>query len=367
MENKTVPQYLKIEKYLLDEIQAGHFSLDERLPSEKELSEQFGVSRITVRKALSTLNTAGIIRRYPGKGTFLIKGPSTVGEIALEVPAQEGQKKVGVIMSHLDTPYQVSLLQSLEKEIGKKGWSMAFGLSNGRSSIEAELITRIKSDGADGMIVYPVDGTLYSKSILRLTIDNFPIVLVDRYLPGINACSVYSDNFKGGKLLGEYLTARGHRHIATFSQNPKGTICLTDRINGFTSALLSKGVFQSPDHILNDLINCSVYSNSEQYHKNTDIIEAFLKSHSEISAIFCTISTFALNAFRAVKNLKRDIEITCFDNIKAYQWTTEIPITYIAHPEDEVAKAAVMSIERLINGEQVGNTVLTCSLVEADV
>jgi GntR family transcriptional regulator, transcriptional repressor for pyruvate dehydrogenase complex len=48
----------------------------ERLPSQRELSQQFGVSRTSVREALSLLEASGKLRTEPGRGSFWVKGPS---------------------------------------------------------------------------------------------------------------------------------------------------------------------------------------------------------------------------------------------------------------------------------------------------
>jgi DNA-binding GntR family transcriptional regulator len=57
---------------LLDErIRSGHYPSGQRLPSEAELAEEFGVSRNTVRTALTRLATAGLIQRKHGSGTYV--------------------------------------------------------------------------------------------------------------------------------------------------------------------------------------------------------------------------------------------------------------------------------------------------------
>ena len=56
----------------------------ERLPSEPKLAEQFGVSRATLREAMRTFETQGLIRRRQGAGTFVV-GQAPVLESGLEV------------------------------------------------------------------------------------------------------------------------------------------------------------------------------------------------------------------------------------------------------------------------------------------
>lgn len=66
-----VPLYRRIEEDLLTQITAGDLQPGEMIPTERELCEHYGVSRITVRRAISELETRGYVRRHQGKGTFV--------------------------------------------------------------------------------------------------------------------------------------------------------------------------------------------------------------------------------------------------------------------------------------------------------
>lgn len=65
------PLYVQIKEYLISEIKSGRYQADQRLPSERELSEQFQVGRMTVRQALLELMHEGRIYTRIGKGTFV--------------------------------------------------------------------------------------------------------------------------------------------------------------------------------------------------------------------------------------------------------------------------------------------------------
>jgi GntR family transcriptional regulator len=66
-----IPLYYQIREVLLAEITNGKYRYGERFPTERDLVERFGVSRITVRQALTDLESAGILDRRAGRGTFL--------------------------------------------------------------------------------------------------------------------------------------------------------------------------------------------------------------------------------------------------------------------------------------------------------
>ena len=61
----------QISDWLRDQIQQGAYVPDEQIPSESQLTERFGVSRITVRRALQTLEGEGLIYRRQGLGSFV--------------------------------------------------------------------------------------------------------------------------------------------------------------------------------------------------------------------------------------------------------------------------------------------------------
>jgi len=65
------PLYQQIKESLTVAIRAGEFEPHQRLPSERELSEQYGVSRMTVRQALQALVRDGLLYTRVGKGTFV--------------------------------------------------------------------------------------------------------------------------------------------------------------------------------------------------------------------------------------------------------------------------------------------------------
>lgn len=69
--NRPIPLYYQLEQILRSKVEAGEFSPGQRLPTEQELSREFGVSRATVRQALAALVSEGLLRRKQGKGTFI--------------------------------------------------------------------------------------------------------------------------------------------------------------------------------------------------------------------------------------------------------------------------------------------------------
>lgn len=69
--SSATPKYIQLAQSLEEQINSGAFKADERLYSESELCKKYDVSRITVRQALSLLESKDLIYTVHGKGTFV--------------------------------------------------------------------------------------------------------------------------------------------------------------------------------------------------------------------------------------------------------------------------------------------------------
>ena len=78
--------YRQLAGVLRDRIRSGELSPQQRMPSEKDLHNEFGLARETVRRALAVLRAEGLVEVRHGHGTFVVDAPRTVelapGDIA---------------------------------------------------------------------------------------------------------------------------------------------------------------------------------------------------------------------------------------------------------------------------------------------
>lgn len=68
-----VPLYFQLKSLLLEEIKKNEYPVDSLIPTEKEISEMFQISRTTVRQAITELVQAGWLYRIKSKGTFVAR------------------------------------------------------------------------------------------------------------------------------------------------------------------------------------------------------------------------------------------------------------------------------------------------------
>ncbi len=72
----SLPMYVQISEMLIRDIQAGRLLDGERLPPEREMAGQLGVSVGTLRKSLADLTAKGLLKRLHGSGNYIRNGPA---------------------------------------------------------------------------------------------------------------------------------------------------------------------------------------------------------------------------------------------------------------------------------------------------
>lgn len=130
------PQYLKLKQHILRHITNGDWPALSRTPSENDLVQEFGVSRMTVNRAFRELTDAGVITRVQGVGTF-VAGPK----------AESAMFDVRSIRDEIHARGQVHTIQVLTREAiaAKATIASQFGLEAGVELFHSRLLHRANS------------------------------------------------------------------------------------------------------------------------------------------------------------------------------------------------------------------------------
>ena len=103
--------YEQIVKQIEESILKGALKAGDQLPAERELAQQFGVSRTAVREAVKTLREKGLVESYSGRGTFITNGTSQAIKQSLDFMMRIGQQDG---LAQLQVPVAQGQLLSLE-------------------------------------------------------------------------------------------------------------------------------------------------------------------------------------------------------------------------------------------------------------
>jgi len=124
----AAPLYLQIAEGLLDRIESGELAPGDRLPAERELSEMLGVNRVTLRRALRTLEMQGLLTRHQGKGTYVAE-PKIERQAGRLVSFTRGMRRRGFtpgirLVSFEERPVEASLARELKLPISAPVYSI---------------------------------------------------------------------------------------------------------------------------------------------------------------------------------------------------------------------------------------------------
>lgn len=122
MHQEALPLYLQIADELRRNIEEAVFKVGDRLPTENELSERFGVNRHTLRRAMEVLRQEGIVGVERGRGTFVMATPIAV-PIGKRVRFNEALKAQSLkpdwqVMRIVELQADAKLSKRLELEVG---------------------------------------------------------------------------------------------------------------------------------------------------------------------------------------------------------------------------------------------------------
>ncbi len=75
--NSPLPRYYQLKEIMRERVRAGEWKPGDLIPSERELGETYGISRMTARQAITDLVNEGLFYREQGKGTFVSRNKIT--------------------------------------------------------------------------------------------------------------------------------------------------------------------------------------------------------------------------------------------------------------------------------------------------
>ena len=105
-------KYAQLFERLKREILRGAYQKGQRLPGENEMAQEYGMSRQTVRQALSLLEQEQLIERRQGSGTYVRCGE----------PRRKRSWNVGVMATYISEYIFPSILRGIEAELSEEGF-----------------------------------------------------------------------------------------------------------------------------------------------------------------------------------------------------------------------------------------------------
>jgi DNA-binding LacI/PurR family transcriptional regulator len=227
--DSPIPAYHQIYQSLQQRIEAGEFEPDEALPPERQLLQDYGVSRITITKALELLARENIIRREHGRGTF-VNPPDPI--VDKKAPA------FGFVSGTTLHPYLYSIMMGAAGVAANSGYRLhAIGLQHNDAGVST--FDNILAQDLSGVLFYPRQNNRDLALCQRLLDRGIQVVMVDRYYPELACDRVIFDDQVAAFDLTRRLIDRGHRRIAVLSHYETEMTSTRARHEGYKEAMRS--------------------------------------------------------------------------------------------------------------------------------
>lgn len=318
--NSPLPIYAQVKNLLAREIERGTLPYGEMIPSENELVRELGISRMTVRSAVSALSEEHYVRTVHGKGSF--------------VCYQSTQTALGTVDVLLDVTYayfSTHYIKSISEVLSLHNYRFVIHDTQDNQTEIATVIESILQNGSAGIIlqashmVEPSDPHLF-EVLKKVNQQKIPLAFLDSDIEGISALRVLFDDFAGGKTAAEYLLSLGHVSTAMVCRNEFKENA--PRRDGFNSVLEEKG--------LPSLV---------EIQKDKALEENLLRAIRDlgVTALFCYNDDVAMKVIRILTEhgirIPAEVSVMGFDDTVFAKATTPL-LTSVVHPKDLLGRLA---------------------------
>jgi GntR family transcriptional regulator of arabinose operon len=331
---RDLPKYQQILVELRRTIANGQSKTGDRLPSETDLGKTFGVSRLTVQRALKELQIEGLVARRAGSGTYVLPRKQSHGHLfGLLIP--------GLGESEIFEP----MCQGMAKAGRSGGHALLWGHATHSVLEDKEFLAHQLCDDyiarrVSGVFFAPLEGFANKDAVnlsitQRLSDAGIAVVLLDRCIYAWPNRSPFDligiDNRRGGHVVTRHMLGQGALH-PVFLTRPNSAPTVDQRYAGFVEAVRAQGL--CPGEIIRG------------NPADKAFVQKIMESR-EPDAFVCANDVTAANLMQTLETLglavPADIRISGFDDVR-YANLLRVPLTTLRQPCQELGETAIQAM-----------------------
>lgn len=338
-------KYGDIVHYLENLMESEALKPGDKLPSENELTERFGISRQTVRKAIGLLEEEGTVRRVRGSGTY----------VSFDRRENlERRNRIAVMTTYVDSYIFPKTIQGIERVLFERGCSVQISFTNNMLEREKSVLTDLISrDDVAGVIVEGTKSGLPNPNLAlyrQLLNRKIPILFINTFYPELDVPHVSLNDVKAAETAVNYLIEKGHRNIGAILKLDDGQGRL--RYLGYLKAMEAAGLTVTDSRM--------VWIDTDESKQLNYCRDKILNRVEECSALFCYNDQIAFQLVRMLTEkgirVPEDVSVISMDD-SDLALHSEIPLTSLPHPKEKLGAKAAEVLLDMIQGQKGEHTV----------
>lgn len=296
----------------------------------KTIADSIGVSTTTVSRVLN--NQSKKYRISDDTQELILKKAKEIGYIPNQVARGLRLKKsniIGLIIPDISNPFFAQLAHSVENEARKKGYSIILSDTQDYAELEIETLRLLQSRNVEGIIICPNSRNI--SHLQKVIKSNMALVVIDRYIEGLECPYVISDNYNGTIDAITHFVKNNHKIISCI-QGQQNTSVNDERVRGYKDTLKKHNLPFDESYLVGDSFG----------ERNGYVSAKLLLSKTpRPSAIFACSNLISLGAMRAIfeEGLKipEDISMISFDD-QPYSEYLATPMTVVVQQTREMGQ-----------------------------
>lgn len=239
--------YEVIIESILKKIENNEFSFETPICTESQLMEEFQVSRITAKRAITELEYQGILYRKRGVGSF----------VARDIFHKKEQVSTAPRICAFVLPFTIRqenifhMISRINGKLSESNCFLSLFITDGNKSKEQSVLRQLLEQNVSGVLYYPVSANIHLDLLNQFVFRGIPVVVLDQPITVPYLYNILCDNFSGGKQLTEHLISLGHGNISFFSTNSLDTRpSVAERLGGYLQAMQDAGLPIRPELIV---------------------------------------------------------------------------------------------------------------------
>ncbi|MGF7143074.1 GntR family transcriptional regulator of arabinose operon [Anaerotaenia torta] len=342
--------YKKITDYIKARIDSGELKVGDRLPTEKELAEQFKVSRITSKRALEDLKNEGLISRIRGSGSYVADQEK---QAKTEMVSEENlySRVVSLVIPFDDSNGGImNTVSGITSVLKNKGYIVDIHCTSEKTLNDKQQLLELYQRKVGGIIYYPKSDRDNLELMNMFYLENYPIVVIDKYFESVPLRSVVSDNQQGMYEAARYLLELGHHRIGFLSDNRiEEATSVRNRYFGYAKALKEYKITVDERYVKNgDLYNLDINDGEEIVR---ELVEQGVTAMCAINDYVALFLISCLN--RLGISVPEQVSVVGFDDI-SLKMMPDISLTTVRQDLYEIGRCAGEMMLEALEGRKSG-------------